>query len=81
MTNQLHCKLRQSIRLLLGKSVLNSDILSFDPPKFVQLLPKRFYKHRATGRGAYIQETYAKDFSCLLRLGHSPTEGERQSDC
>jgi len=32
-------------------------------------LPERVHEDRATGSGASIQETYAKDFSCLLRLG------------
>jgi hypothetical protein len=29
---------------------------------------------------AWIEETYAEDFSRLLRVGHSPTQRERQSE-
>ena len=35
---------------------------------------------RATGSSAWIQETYAEDFSWLLRLSHRPTRGECESD-
>ncbi len=58
--------------LLLGKSVLDGDILSLDPAKLAQLLPKRLHEDRATGSSAWIQETYAEDFSCLLRLRPQP---------
>ena len=40
-TNQVRRKLRQALRLLLGKSVLDGDILSLNPPKLAQLLPER----------------------------------------
>ena len=55
--------------LLLGKSVLDGDILSLNPSKFAQLLPERLQEDRATGSSAIIQETYAEDFPCLLRVG------------
>ena len=55
--------------LLLGKPVLDGDILSFNPSKLAQLLPKRLQEDRDTGSSAIIQETYAEDFPCLLRLG------------
>ena len=54
--------------LLLGKPVLDGDILSLNPAKLAQLLPERLHEDRATGSSACIQETYAEDFSCLLRL-------------
>ena len=68
-TNQVRRKLRQALRLLLGKPVLDGDILSLDPSKLAQLLPERLHEDRATGSSAWIQETYAGDFPCLLRLG------------
>ena len=52
----------------LRKSVLDGDILSLDPAKLAQLLPERLQEDRATGSSAIIQETYAGDFPCLLRL-------------
>jgi len=54
---------------LLTKPVLDGDIFSVNPAKFVQLLPKRSQKPCHTGSSASIQETYAEDFPCLLRLG------------
>ena len=65
---KLRRKLRQALTLLLGKSVLDGDILSLDPSKLAQLLPERLHENRATGSSACIQETYAEDFSCLLRV-------------
>ena len=56
--------------LLLGKSVLDGDILSLNPSKLAQLLPERVHEDRATGSSAWIQETDAEDFSRLLRLGY-----------
>jgi hypothetical protein len=47
---------------LLGKPVLDGDILSLDPAKLAQLLPERVHEHGATGNSALIQETYAEDF-------------------
>ena len=67
-TNQVRRKLRQALRLLLGKSVLDGDILSLNPSKLAQLLPERVHEDRATGSSACIQETYAEDFPCLLRV-------------
>jgi hypothetical protein len=55
---------------LLGKSVFDSDILSLDPSQLAQLLPERLHEDCATGSSASIQETYAEDFSCLLRLSY-----------
>ena len=37
---------------LLGKSVLDGDILSLDPAKLAQLLPERLHEDRATGSSA-----------------------------
>ena len=53
-----------------GKPVLEGDILSLDPTKLAQLLPERVHEDRAYQKQCYdIQETYAKDFPCLLRVG------------
>ncbi|MBI1995835.1 MAG: hypothetical protein HYS66_05145, partial [Deltaproteobacteria bacterium] len=52
---------------------LNGDILSLDPSELADLLPERFHEARHTGISAVIQETYAEDFPCLLRVSHSPT--------
>jgi hypothetical protein len=54
---------------LLSKPILDGDILSLNLSKLAQLLPKRLQEDRDTGSSAIIQETYAGDFSCLLRLG------------
>ena len=32
-------------------------------------VPERLHENRATGSSACIQETYAEDFPCLLRVG------------
>ena len=55
--------------LLLCKPVLDGDILSLNPSKLAQLLPERVHEDRAAGSSAWIQETDAEDFPCLLRLG------------
>ena len=54
--------------LLLGKPILDGDILSLNPSKLAQLLPERVHEDRATGSSACIQETYAGDFRWLLRV-------------
>jgi hypothetical protein len=54
---------------LLGKPILDGDILSFNPAKLAQLLPERLQADRDTGSSAIIQVTYAENFPCLLRLG------------
>ena len=69
-TNQVRRKLRKALRLLLGKSVLDGDILSLNPSKLAQLLPERVHEDGATRSSAIIQETYAEDFPCLLRVCH-----------
>ena len=68
-----------ALRLLLGKPVLDGDILSLDPSKLAQLLPKRLQEDRATRSSAYIQETYAGDFSCLLRLSGNAKRKEQSA--
>jgi hypothetical protein len=65
---------------LLGEPVLDGDILSLNPSKLAQFLPERLQEDRDTGSSAIIQETYAGDFPCLLRRGHSPTESECETD-
>ena len=61
-TNQVRRKLRQALTLLLGKPVLDGEILSLNPAKLAQLLPERLQEDRATRSSACIQETYAEDF-------------------
>jgi hypothetical protein len=46
-----------------------------------QLLPEYVHHDRHTGSSAWIQETYAGNFPCLLRIYHSPAQGERNDDC
>jgi hypothetical protein len=53
---------------LLGKPIIDGDILSLNPSKLAQLLPKRVQEDCDTRSGAIIQETDAEDFSLLLRL-------------
>src|SRR5262249_47791328 len=47
----------------------DGDVLSFDPSKFTELLPKRLQDNCTTGSCAIIQVTYAGDFSRLLSVG------------
>jgi hypothetical protein len=47
--NQVRGKLRQAFILLLGKSVLDGDILSLDPSKLAYLLPERLQADLNTG--------------------------------
>ena len=46
-TNQVRRKLRQALKLLLCKPVLDGDILSLNPSKLAQLLPERLHEDRA----------------------------------
>jgi hypothetical protein len=79
-TNQVRRKLRQALILLLGEPILYGEILSFNPSKLAQLLPERVQEDCDTGSSAIIQETYAGDFPCLLRLSQSPTEDKCEND-
>ena len=65
--------------LLLAKSVLDGEILSLNPSKLAHLLPERLQEDRATGSSAWIQETYAKDFPCLLRLSGTAKRKEHSA--
>ena len=78
-TNQLRRKLRQALRLLLGKPILDGDIFSLNPSKLAQLLPERLHEARATRSSACIQETYAEDFPCLLRVERTEQSSEEHS--
>ena len=80
-TNQVRRKLRQTLKLLLGKPVLDGDIFSFNPSKLAQLLPERLHEDRATRSSACIQETYAEDFFCLLRVGGTAKRKEHGAKC
>jgi hypothetical protein len=66
---------------LLGKSILNGDILSLNPPKLAQLLAERLQKSCHTRSSASIQKTYAEDFSRLLRACPRPDQREREHYC
>jgi hypothetical protein len=67
---------------LLGKSVLDGDILSLNPSKLAQLLPERLHEDRTTRSSACIQVTYARNFRCLLRQRRDPVrcECDRESN-
>src|SRR6185503_10247642 len=80
-TNQFCGKIRQALRILLGKPVLCGDILSLNPPKLAHFLPKRVQDDRATGSSAINKETYAGDFRWLLRPCPCPTHHEHEDDC
>src|SRR4029453_18963581 len=60
---------RQPFELLLGKSILDGDVFSFNQAKLAQFLPERVQEDRNTRSSTLIKETNAKDFPCLLRLG------------
>jgi hypothetical protein len=62
---------------LICKSVLDGDILALNSSKLAQLLPERLHEHRHTRSSARIQETYARNFSCLLRFSEC-TYGEKE---
>src|SRR5439155_25191604 len=79
-TNQVRRKLSQALILLYGKPVLDGDILSLNPAKLTQLLPKRLHEDRAAGSSAIIQESYAEDFPCLLRVGWKTKSREQSTD-
>ena len=81
MSNQVRRKLRQALILLLGKAVLDGDILSLYPSKLAQLLPEHVHEHRAAGSITWIQETYAGNFPRLLRLRPRPAHREHDGDC
>jgi hypothetical protein len=49
-----------------------------DPAKLVQLL-ERVHEDRGTGSSALIEETYAGDFSGLLRVGGGNAKRKEQS--
>jgi hypothetical protein len=66
---------------LLGKPILDDDILSLNPSKLAQLLPKGLQADRATGSSAIIQEPYAGNFPWLLRVCPRPAHGKRDDDC
>jgi hypothetical protein len=70
----------QTVILLLGKPILNGEILSLDPSKLAQFLSEHVQENRAARSSAIIQETDAEDFPCLLRVGHSPTQRECDSE-
>jgi len=48
---------------LLGKSVLDGDVLSVNPAKLTQLLPECVEENGNTRRCAIIKVTNAKNFS------------------
>ena len=58
---------RQALKLLLGKPILDGDILPLNPSKLAQLLPERLHEDRATRSSAIIQETDTDDFPAARR--------------
>jgi hypothetical protein len=54
---------------LLGKPILDGDILSLNPSKLAHLLRERLQEDRAAGRSAWIQETYAGRLSLSAARG------------
>src|SRR5205085_351157 len=78
-TNQLRCKVGQALTLLLGKSVLDGEILSLNPSKLAHFLQERVHEDRAAGRTREIQVTDAEDFSRLLRLNQRAKRKEHHA--
>jgi hypothetical protein len=64
---------------LLGKPIIDGDILSLNPSMLAHLLPERLQEDRNTRSSAIIQETYAEDFSCLLRVGGNAKRKEQSA--
>src|SRR5262249_2217971 len=69
-------KLMQTLILLLGRPILDGDILSLNPAKLAQFLSKRLQGGRHTGSSAIMQEPYAGDFPCRLRADGRPKRQE-----
>jgi hypothetical protein len=61
---------------LIGKPILDGDVLSFDPSKIAHFLPERFQETNASRSTGYSEESYAGNFFCLLRLCPRPAERE-----
>ena len=53
---------------MLGKTILDRDILSLGPPQPAELLPQRVNEDRAARSSAYIKVTNAKDFPVCCAL-------------
>src|SRR5262245_58507688 len=64
---------------MLGKPILDGDILSLDPAKLAQLLPECVHEDRATRSSAIVQETNAGGFSRLLRLNWNAQRNENSA--
>jgi hypothetical protein len=64
---------------LLGKPILDGDILPLDPSKLAHLLAERLQEPCHTRSSAWIQETYAGDFPRLLRVG-GPAYNHQRGD-
>jgi hypothetical protein len=64
----------------LGKPILDADVFPFNPAKLSQLLSEYIHQDRHAGGRAWIKEPYAEDFYRLLRMCHSPTERECETD-
>lgn len=72
-TDQICRKRRQPLNsFTLCKPELYGYIFSLNPAKIAQLLAERLHEDRATGSSAWIQETYAENFSWLLGVGGKP---------
>src|SRR5262249_34918465 len=79
--NQVRRKIRYALRLLLGKPVLDGNILFLNPSKLAQLLSERVDEDRATRSSASIQDTDADDFPRLLRLSRISKSQNETSQC
>src|SRR5262247_921738 len=70
-------KLVITMGMVLVAPILDGNVLSFNPSKLAQLLPECLQADRATGSSGILQETYAGDFPCLLRVCPHPAHRER----
>jgi hypothetical protein len=65
---------------LLGKSVLDADVLSLDPAKLGHFLPERRQQTRDTGSATCVEKAYAEDFPRLLCLDGTAKGEHREED-
>ena len=78
--NQVRCStVRYALTFLLGKSVLDDNVLPLDPTMVAQLLAERVQLNRATGSSTWIQVTDASDFPWLLRVSEGAESIEHRA--
>jgi hypothetical protein len=73
--NQLGSEVGQPVQPPLRKSIVDDDVLPFDPPELAQPLPEGLNKMWGSGGRAARKITYPVDLPCLLRCG-SKRRGE-----